>query len=180
VARAALLVIDMLNDFIKGNLSSPRFSKVVPCISKLTSWARERSIPVVYICDSHVPNIDRELRLWGPHAIRGSWGAEIIEELRPRGGDFVILKRRYSGFFETELDLLLRELGVDTVILTGISTDVCVLHTAADAFFRGYNVVVVKDCVESFTEEGQRWGLKYMEKVYGARVVSSEELLREI
>ncbi len=170
----------MLNDFIKGKLSSPRFSKVVPCIAKLVSWARARSIPVIYVCDSHVPNIDKELKLWGPHAVRGTWGAEIIDELKPAGNDYVVFKRRYSGFFETDLDLLLRELGVDTVILTGVSTDVCVLHTAADAFFRGYEVVVVSDCVESFTEEGQRWGLDYMRRVYGAKIVESSELVKEV
>ncbi len=176
MGRAALLVIDMLRDFIEGKLSSPRFRRVIPCIERLLEVARGRGVPVVYVCDSHVPGVDRELELWGPHAVRGTRGAEVIDELKPREGDYIVLKRRYSGFFQTDLDLLLRELGVDTVILTGVSTDVCVLHTAADAFFRGYRVVVVEDCVEAFTEEGHRWALDYMKRVYGAKIVRSEEI----
>mgnify|MGYP000663306399 CR=1 FL=1 len=75
---------------------------------------------------------------------------------------------------------LLRELGVDTVILTGLHTNICVKHTAADAFYRGYNIVVPEDCVTTFTEEDHRWGLEYMRKVYGARIVKLEELLKEL
>jgi nicotinamidase-related amidase len=75
---------------------------------------------------------------------------------------------------------LLRELGVKTLILTGIATDVCILHTAADAFFRGYEVLVPEKCTESFTEEGLKMGLDYMKRVYGARVVKLEELLRTL
>ncbi len=177
--KLAILVIDMLKDFIEGPLSSPRFKKVIPCISKLINWAREKGIPVIYVNDSHIPEVDRELKLWGPHAIRGSPGAEVISELKPSEKDFVVLKRRYSGFYATELDTLLRELSVDTLVLTGISTDVCVLHTAADAFFRNYELIVVEDCVEAFTEEGHRWALEYMKKIYGAKIMKSEELIKE-
>ncbi len=178
--RLAVLVIDMLRDFVDGPLSSPRFRRVVPCIARLLEAARSRGIPVIYVNDSHLPKVDRELELWGPHAIRGSEGARVVKELEPREGDFIVLKRRYSGFYGTDLDTLLRELGVDTLMLTGISTDVCVLHTAADAFFRGYRLIIVEDCVEAFTEEGHRWALEYMKRVYGAKLARLEEAIREI
>jgi len=81
----------------------------------------------------------------GPHAIKGTEGVEVIDDIKPTSKDFVVERRRYSAFFETGLDLLLRELGVDTVVLTGLHTNICVKHTAADAFCRGYNIIVLKD-----------------------------------
>ncbi|MGA3288635.1 MAG: isochorismatase family cysteine hydrolase [Candidatus Bathyarchaeia archaeon] len=92
-------------------------------------------------------------------------------------------KRTYSGFFETGLDSLLRSLyngeGVRTVVLGGLHTHICVRHTAADAFFRGYNIVIVKDGVEAFTEEDQEQGLKYLEYVYNAKIMVNG-IIREI
>ena len=178
MGRVGILVIDMLKDFIYGKLSSPRFKRIIPNIATLLSEARKRNIPIIFVNDAHIPDVDRELKLWGPHALKNTQGAEVINELKPQKGDYIVEKRRYSGFYSTDLDLLLRELGVDTLIVTGISTDVCVLHTVADAFFRNYTVVVVKDCVESFTEEGQKWALEYMGKVYGVKIVSLEEAIK--
>ena len=93
-------------------------------------------------------------------------------------------KRTYSGFFETGLDSLLRSLyngqGVKTVVLGGLHTHMCVRHTAADAFFRGYHIIVLKDGVEAFTQEDQDQGLKYLENVYGAKVMLVNEIIKEI
>lgn len=170
----------MLKDFVYGSLKSERAQSIVPNIKEVIEKARSSGIPVVYVNDSHLPGIDYELRLWGEHAVKGSGGSSVIDELKPDKNDFVIEKRRYSAFFETGLDLLLRELGVDTLVLTGIHTHVCVLHTAADAFFRGYNLVIVKDAVNAFTEEDHTWGLKYMERIYGAKLISTSEFLKLI
>ncbi|MDI9644122.1 MAG: isochorismatase family cysteine hydrolase [Candidatus Verstraetearchaeota archaeon] len=176
--RQALLVVDMLNDFISGSLKCEEARKVVPNIKRLVEHFRKSGAPVVYLCDTHYPGVDRELELWGEHAIAGTWGAEVVEDLRPEKGDFVIRKRRYSGFFETDLDLLLRELKVEGVVLTGIDTSICVRHTAADAYFRGYSVVIVKDAVASWggTEENER-GIKYIVEIYGAKSLTTEELI---
>jgi len=178
--KYAIIVIDMLKDFVYGSLRCERALLIVPNIKNLITKARERNIPVIYANDAHVPGVDHEFRLWGPHAIKGSEGAEVIDDIKPTGNDFIIEKRRYSAFFETGLDILLRELGVDTVVLTGIHTNVCVMHTAADAFFRGYNIIVVKDCVQAFTEEDHEWGLRYMERIYGAKLVGVNEFLKLI
>lgn len=175
--RPAVLVIDMLNDFVEGSLRLPGARELVPSIRRLVEAARMRKVPVVYVCDAHLRGVDRELELWGPHAIRGTWGARVVEGLEPREGDYVIEKRRYSGFYETGLDLLLRELSVDTLVLTGIATEICVKHTAADAYYRGYRVVVVEDCVRGVSEEGHRAALEEMRRLYGARVVGLEEAL---
>ncbi len=172
----ALLIIDMLNDFVHGSLKVPAARDIVPKIKKLSDLFRSYMKPVIYLKDSHVRGVDLELRLWGEHAIEGTWGSEVIEELRPRDGDFVVAKRRYSGFFATDLDLLLRELKVQKLVLTGVVTDICVMHTAADAFFRGYEVIVVSDATASLTLEGHERALKYMKEVYGAKVLSSSEV----
>ena len=177
--KMAILVIDVLNDFVKpgGSLRVERAEHIIPKLKALLEWARRKGIPIIYACDAHRKGVDAELALWGDHAIEGTWGAQVVDELKPRDGDFVVKKRRYSAFFGTDLDLLLRELGVDTLILTGLVTNVCVQHTAADAFFRGYKLIVVSDCCEALTEEDHEGALEYMRKVYGAEVRRAEELM---
>ncbi|OPZ35739.1 MAG: Isochorismatase family protein YecD [Tenericutes bacterium ADurb.BinA155] len=103
----------------------------------------------------------------------------MIPELKLSKGDYVVPKRRYSGFFHTDLDLLLKELGVDTVIMTGLHTHMCVRHTSADAYQLGYNVVVAKDATNSFTEEDYTYGLKYLHEVYGAEISDVATLIQE-
>ncbi len=178
----ALLIIDMLNDFVnkKGKLYVPKSEEIIPRINALAEAFRERGLPVIYTNDAHLPKVDKELGLWGEHAIRGTWGAQVVEELKPKEGDYVVEKRRYSAFFSTDLDLLLRELNVKEVVLTGVATNVCVLHTAADAFFRGYKVTVVEDGTMAYPPETQTEWLEYMKKVYGARIAKAEEIIAEL
>jgi len=172
----ALLIIDMLNDFVYGSLKVPAAKEIVPKIKKLVDLFHSCKKPVIYLRDSHVKGVDLELKLWGEHAIEGTWGSEVIEELKPQAGDFLVAKRRYSGFFATDLDLLLRELKVERLVLTGVVTDICVMHTAADAFFRGYEVIVVSDATASLTPERHERALNYMREVYGAKILSSSDV----
>lgn len=174
----ALLIVDMLNDFVTGKFGFPGARRIVPRLRGLLEEWRRRGEPVVYVCDSHPPE-DPEFNLWGPHALKGTEGAKVIPELEPKGGEKVVEKRRYSGFFGTELERVLKEAGAEGVVLTGVLTDFCVLHTAADAFFRGYGVTVVRDCVASTSQKAHHWALKYMREAYGARVTSSHKLLGE-
>jgi len=174
----ALLIIDMLNDFVRGKFGFPGARRIVPTLRTLLEGWREGGKPVVYVCDSHPPD-DPEFGLWGPHAIKGTEGARVIPELEPKEGERVVEKRRYSGFFGTNLQEMLEGVGAEGVVLTGVLTEVCVLHTAADAFFRGYRVTVVRDAVSSPSQKAHHWALKYMRKIYGARVTSSFKLLRE-
>jgi len=178
--KTAIIVIDMLKDFVYGALKCDRALRIIPNIKNLINVAREKNIPIIYGNDAHLPEIDKEFDLWGSHAVKGTEGAEVIDELKPDKKDYIIGKRRYSVFFQTDLDLLLRELKVDTVILTGLHTNVCVRHTAADAFFRGYNIIIPEDCVEAFTKEDHESGIKYLEKIYGAKITSSKELIEKI
>ncbi len=174
----ALIVIDMLNEFVSGRMRCEGTASIIPKIRILAEHFRNRGCPVIYICDTHYPGVDRELELWGEHAIAGTWGAEVVDELKPGERDYVVRKRRYSGFFQTDLDLLLRELGVDRLVLTGIDTNICVRHTAADAFFRGYRIAVVRDAVASWEGDAEsEKGVRYMSEIYGADSPTSEEVI---
>ncbi len=152
--NSALLVIDMLNDFLKegGALVVPQALRIVPGLQKVVESAREKNIPVIYITDAHLPN-DPEFNDWPPHSIQGTWGGQVIDELAPQEGDYVVKKRRYSAFFGTDLELLLRELSISNLYLTGVLTNICVYATALDARMRGFNVLVFKDLVASLSKE---------------------------
>lgn len=177
LVKPAIIVVDMLNDFVYGALTCDRGKAIVPATARLLEAAREKGVPVIFSNDAHLRNIDRELAIWGDHAIAGTPGAEVIPELKLSEGDYVVPKRRYSGFFQTDLDILLKELGVQTVVMTGLHTHMCVRHTSADAFSLGYDVVVAKEATDSFTEEDYLGGLAYLKTCYGADAYTNEELV---
>ena len=173
----AILVVDMLNDFVTGSLACDRGKAIVPATAELLDAAREKGVSVIFCNDAHIAGIDRELKLWGDHAIAGTKGAEVIPELKLSDKDYVVPKRRYSGFFQTDLDILLKELGVKTVVMTGLHAHMCVRHTSADAYCLGYDVVVAKQATDSFTEEDYIGGLAYLKTCYGADAYTNEELI---
>ncbi len=178
--KYAVIVIDMLEEFVRGRLRAEAAEAIIPSIRRLVSFARAHGVPVVYAVDSHYPGVDAEFGLWGPHAVRGSPEARVVDELKPAEGDYVVQKRRYDAFFETDLDLLLRELGVGAVILTGIHTHICVQQTAAGAFYRGYKIIVPVDCVAAATKEWHERGLEYMRAFFGAELTTSEMLIERL
>jgi len=179
----AVIVIDMLVDFVTGDLKLDRAKPLIPRIKKLVESARKHKIPVIYSDDAHLPVDPEVLERWGLHAIKGTKGAQVIPELKPTSNDYVVEKRAYSGFFETGLDSLLRSLykgeGVKSVIHCGLHTHICVRHTAADAFFRGYKIIIAKDGVEAFTDEEQKQGLAYLKDVYHARLITIDRIIEE-
>ena len=175
--KPAILVVDMLNDFVYGALTCERGKAIVPATAELLDAARQKGVPVIFCNDAHIKDIDRELALWGDHAIAGTPGAEVIAELKLSESDYVVPKRRYSGFFQTDLDILLRELGIKTVVMTGLHTHMCVRHTSADAYSLGYDVVVAKEATDSFTEEDYIGGLAYLKTCYGADAYTNEEVI---
>lgn len=176
--KKAILVVDMLNDFVTGSLKCDRGLAIVPKTAELLKRAREKHIPVIFCNDAHIKGIDHELKLWGNHAISGTFGAEVIPELSLDESDYVVPKRRYSGFFHTDLELLLKELGVDTLIITGLHTHMCVRHTSADAYCLGYNIIIPKDATDSFTKEDYESGIEYLKTVYGAEISCVDEVVK--
>ncbi len=169
----ALLVIDMLNDFIleDGALSVGRAGQeIVDFIKQKTAEFREKGYPVIYICDNHEPD-DMEFDMFPPHCVAESGGCGIIPELEVREGDKVIRKRRYSAFFGTDLDLYLREKGVDELFLTGVCTNICVLYTAADARNINYSVNIFERGVASFDQDAHAFALREAKGTLGCEIL---------
>ena len=181
VLKPAVIVIDMLNDFVeeKGALYCDRAERVTPNIRRLLVASRRKKIPIIYANDAHTSS-DKELEIWGPHAIAGTWGSQVINALKPRKADLVIGKKRYSAYYGTALDFHLRKSGVNTVILTGIHAHVCVQHTAADAYFRAYKIIVPIDCVEASTEDDRVRAIEFMKKFYAVEAVKLDELVKRL
>ena len=113
----------------------------------------------------------------GEHGICGSDAAQPLKTFDLQESDFIIPKRRYNGFFQTDLDLTLRELGVDTLIAFGCDTNICVLQTLAGAYFLGYKTVVPADACGTFLIGTQEQGLEYFSRCYDSRVVDTETVL---
>lgn len=171
--KEAILVIDMLNDFVKEGapLEVPNTRKIVPFVKKTIEDARKRGIPVIYVCDAHEEDDPEFKRFgWPPHAVKGTEGAKVVEELKPEEGDIVIEKKTYSGFYNTNLEEVLNKLEVDTLKLVGCVTHICILFTASDASLRGYNVVVLKDGIAGLSEEDHEAGLRIMKNVIGVKI----------
>ena len=179
--KSAILVVDMLKGFFTPNEKLPLPTRVKEIIStnhKVLRFARQAGIPIVFVNDnfqkSEVP-LDRHLKLHGVHAVDGTEGGEILDELEcNREKDLVVPKKLYDGFFNTRLDSLLRELGVKICVMTGVYTNACVQHTAMGAWCRCYDVVVLEDCCAGPDEQVHKSSLEYMKWLYGAEVISSE------
>ena len=161
----------MLNDFVKEDGALPVIGagKLISRINEAIENFRRKGEPVIFIADAHEPD-DKEFNIWPRHCVKGTEGAQVVRELDRRPGDELVEKTTYSAFYNTRLDDVLREKGVDEVVLTGILTNICVLHTAADAAMRGYKVRVLKGCVASSTEENHEWALRHMREVLNAGI----------
>jgi len=173
VTQKALLVIDMLEDFVYegGRLYiGDAAKKVLPEVKKAVEKAREEQIPVFFVCDNHRED-DAEFEMFPCHCIQGTKGAQIAKELNPKPEDHIIYKRRFSAFFGTDLDLTLRELGVKEIVLVGVCTNICVLYTAADARMLNYKVSVVKDAVASFDKDAHEFALKELKNTLGTEII---------
>jgi nicotinamidase-related amidase len=150
-AHTALLVIDMQNDFVRrgGNLLVPDAAATIPAIERLLTMARDSGMHVVYSQDTHQPG-DREWEIWPEHCREGSWGWEIVAELRPGSADTVLRKGFYDAFYETALDDLLRRWAVKTIVICGVVANICVHYTAASAALRWYAIVIPRDAISAF------------------------------
>jgi ureidoacrylate peracid hydrolase len=176
IARCAVLVIDMQNEFSskggmfdRAGIDVSVIQRVVAPTASVLEAARKNGIPVIYLKMQHRADLADLGAKDSPHRIKhgffgvgesnvapdgntnrvlieGFWGTEIISELSPHAGDIIISKHRYSGFFETELDSVLRGLGIKQLIVTGCTTSVCVESTIRDGMFRDYQCCLLSDC----------------------------------
>jgi nicotinamidase-related amidase len=171
---SGVVVIDMANDFVfsggviadaGGPTYQARAQAIIAPLARLLAAARDAGVTVVYATDAHTP-ADSELRKWPPHAMAGSWNAEIVTGLAPRPGDVVIPKQTYSPFFNPAFARALRDRGITKLFITGLHTDCCARHTSGDAFQNGYDLVWVTDALQAFTDEAHQGGLEYFKAWY--------------
>ena len=172
VEAYALLITDMLNDFVnKGATLEVSVARtIIPHVKKEIEKARKKHMPVIYCCDEHKDN-DPEFKLWPRHAVKGTAGADVIKQLKPHKEDYTVTKPSYSCFYKTSLDKLLKKLGITHLILTGVVTNICILYTTAEAYMRGYKVVIPKNCVAALTKNEHQFALQQMQRVFHAKIV---------
>jgi nicotinamidase-related amidase len=166
--RKALLIVNMLRDFIDPGapMEVQGARDIIDSIAGEIRYAREKGRPIIFLCDRHEVD-DPEFELWPAHAVRDTPGAEVVEALAPQPGDFVIEKSSYSGFFHTELDVLLDELDIDDLLICGVPTNVGVLYTAVDAMMRGIGVIAPETCVAASNADDHRFALRQINEVLG-------------
>lgn len=171
----AVIIVDMLKDFVDGELANPRAERTIEPLQRLLAHARENDWVIVFSNDAHQPG-DPELKVWGEHAMAGTPGAQVIDELAPREGEIVSEKRGYGAFDGTGLDEQLKERCVDEVVITGQHTHICVRHSSYGALLRGYEITVPRDAVCAFEGIDEDDALAYLEMAYGAKVTTVDEL----
>ena len=173
MGKTALIVIDMLNDFLDSGGSlyvGAQAREIIPFVARKIAEFRDRGRLVVFVSDAHDPD-DPEFGAFPAHAVKGSWGAGIIPELTPVPGDYRVDKTRHSAFDDTSLDDLLQEEQVEEVHLVGVLTSICILSTVRDLFHRKVPGLVYRQGVADSDPEGHASALEEMEQVLGVKVV---------
>src|ERR1700738_5058597 len=197
--HTALVVVDMQNDFCKPTwafdqlgIDLSMYPEMIPYLARLIKGAREQKVPIIYIQMTVLPGrisespaqirFNMRLHLASHYVteplrytVDGTPGQEIIDELKPQPGDLVVRKYRSSGFWGTNLDMLLRSNDIKSVIMTGCTTEGCVESTARDALFNDYYVVVPEDCMASDDRRQHEASLFLMRHRFD--VVSSDDIL---
>jgi nicotinamidase/pyrazinamidase len=169
MGKTALLVIDMLNDFLApgGSLYvGAQARDIIPFVAQQIAEFRAQGRVVIFVCDAHASD-DPEFRAFPAHAVKGSWGAGIIPELTSAPGDYRVEKTRHSAFDDTNLDEMLQQEQVEEVHLVGVMTSICVLSTVKDLFGRRLPALVYRQGVA----ETHAAALEQMERSLGAKVV---------
>lgn len=173
----AIIIIDMLNDFLEpqgalycGETARP----IIPFVTAKITEFRQKEQSVIFIMDAHQKD-DLEFNRFPPHCIIGSWGAELIDELANQAEEYApakkIFKQRYSGFYGTPLAEVLSNLAPEEVQVVGVCTNICVLYTVEELCNRDYKVVVYRQGVASFDLQAHNWALAQMESVLGAKIL---------
>lgn len=174
----AVLLIDVINDLdfpARGDIVRHAL-RMAKWLARLKAKARENGYAIIYVND----NFGRwrsDFRQQVRHCLEdGVPGQPVVELLKPDADDYFVLKPAHSGFYSTSLELLLKHLGAKTLILTGIATNICVLFTANDAYLRGYELYVPRDCVAANTMALSKESLAQMKSVLKARIAASTSL----
>jgi nicotinamidase/pyrazinamidase len=184
--KPAIVVVDMLKDNLKGSSRNPYFQggkAIIPNLQRLLKESRKRGFPIVFACDSFLRDDFIFKGRMKVHSIRGTKGSEVVDDLKPEPTDVILPKRRFSAFFKTDLDQTLRTFGVDTVIVTGITIEVCVLMTAMEGLCHDFSVIILEDCTASQNKEMHQSCLNLYRNfaLYPLlKIMNLEEFLKEV
>jgi nicotinamidase-related amidase len=176
-ARTALVVVDMQNDFVKegGTLVVPDAQATIPKVKRLLDFARGSGMKVIFTQDTHEEG-DPEWEIWPEHVRKGSWGWEIVDEVRPLEGELVLNKVRYDAFYGTHLDHFLRIWGIGTLVICGTVANICVHYTAASAALRWFEVVIPKDATSALDPFDLEASLRQTSFLFAGKITESENL----
>ncbi len=181
--KTALLIVDMVRDFTdpKGLVYYPQNLEIVPRIQSVLKECRKQECLIVFLqhCNRK-DKPDHRISSMRPNCLEGTWGIEIDPKLTvDEKKDYVIRKRRYSGFFATDLDMVLREHRIENLIIVGTKTNCCIRATVTDAFYLDYNGIVISDCVATDSEEVNQVHLNDIKRYLG-QVMDSETLFTKL
>lgn len=181
MSNKALIIIDMINEYLTsgGLVYCDKCREIIPNIKKCINISHDNNIPVIYVNTNLKGNNDIMVKKWGLHAVEGSFGAQVVDELKPNNDDIIVKKKGYDGFFNTELHNILREKKVKTIIITGIHTHVCVLFTAVGAFERGYNVITIEDCITTGYLPNHETRLRFF-KTHIGDLITTEQWINKL
>ncbi len=186
--NAAVIVVDVQNDYChpdgaiaKSGSDVSAVKKMMPHLHSLLEAARDNQVPVIFLQTNHEKATDSEVWLSrfadgiNPICHTGSWGAEFFE-VAPRADEIIVNKHRYSGFIHTRLESVLQTLKIETLVMTGVSTNLCVESTARDGFMLDYHIVFMKDACAAFSQAEHDMTLQTVDTYFGM-VASTQELI---
>jgi nicotinamidase-related amidase len=204
IAKSALIIVDMQNDFVhpdggfahrarenpEARIDMPFLMGTIPYVKRLADAFRKAQRPVVYIAHVLKPDYsDAQFPWWRgtrgalgalganrTFLIEGSWGAQIVDELKPKEGEHLVVKKGFGGFANTPLDTILRNLGVTTCVVTGVTTCVCVSTTIRGGVEHNYRMILVKDAVAEVHRDTHEAELKTMARIF-ADVKTTDEVV---
>ncbi|MGE0528347.1 MAG: cysteine hydrolase family protein [Bdellovibrionales bacterium] len=171
----ALLIIDMLNtlEFPQGRKLLAQAKPVARRIARLKDRAKKKKIPVIYVNDNFGQWRSDWAAVYSRCLAKGGLGRELAQPLEPASDDYFVLKPKHSAFYSTSLEVLLKQIGVDRLIITGIAADICILFSVYDAYVRGYTICVPRDCVASETATLKRNAVGLMKKAFKVKTPPS-------
>lgn len=177
-SKYALLILDMMNtfDFKEGEKLLPYALKCSKKIHALKRQCNKKKIPVIYVNDNFGKWKSNWKDIYELCSNESCKGQKIATLMKPSEEDYFVLKPKHSGFYSTVLDLLLKDLGVKTIIITGIAGNICVMFTANDAHMRDYKVIIPKDCIASNTKTDNNYALHQFENVFSFKTTLSTSL----
>jgi ureidoacrylate peracid hydrolase len=200
LGRSALIIVDMQNDFLhpdgsfarragkapEAGIDMPFLMGTIPYAKRLADSFREADRPVVYLAHVLKPDYsDAQFPFWrlglpagdnSTHCVEGTWGAQIIDDLTPREGEHLVVKKGFGGFSNTPLDTILRNMDVNTCVVAGVTTCVCVSTTVRGGVEHNYRMILVKDAVAEANRDAHEAELRTMDRVF-ADVRTTDEVI---